>query len=199
MTDSLKESLSALIDGEASEIEVHRLLRRFDTDATLKPSWINYLHVRGVARSEGRLSPGQHLALHERISAAIREEADFDEVIPSHGAGARFLKPAAGLGIAAALVAAVLVGVNLDSGAPGTDSAVVSAPATVSAPPERAPVEVRTVMNDAGTEPPAEELELKELDEEKQRALRAYLNQHDRMARMNPNARTVIFENPNSN
>ncbi|MEX0942091.1 MAG: hypothetical protein WD002_06040, partial [Pseudomonadales bacterium] len=35
--------------------------------------------------------------------------------------------------------------------------------------------------------------ELRELDDERQRQLRAYLNEHDRMARMNPNVRTVLF------
>ena len=34
-----KESLSALIDGEASEIEVHRLVREFDSDSSLATSW----------------------------------------------------------------------------------------------------------------------------------------------------------------
>jgi hypothetical protein len=38
-------------------------------------------------------------------------------------------------------------------------------------------------------------LELKELDKEAQLRLRAYLNQHDRMARMRSNARLVNFPN----
>jgi hypothetical protein len=41
-----------------------------------------------------------------------------------------------------------------------------------------------------------DQTDLKALDEDKQRQLRAYLRQHDQMARMNPNARTVIYDVP---
>ena len=74
MTDKLKESVSALIDGEASEIEVHRLLRQLDTDTTVKPAWINYLQVRAVIQGEPRVSVARHLELHARISRAIDDE-----------------------------------------------------------------------------------------------------------------------------
>ena len=40
-----------------------------------------------------------------------------------------------------------------------------------------------------------DDLELKELDEEGQRRLRAYLNQHDRMARMKSNTSLVTYKN----
>jgi len=186
VTDKTKETLSALIDGEASEIEVHRLLRQLAADDSLRPSWINYLQVRAVVRGEKVIDTGRHLDLYRRISAAIVDEEDYalapaDPSIPMR----RFYKPAAALAVAASLVVAVFVGMNL---APGTgDEVAVSRP------------EAATIEPVPAIEPESSQLELKELDEEKQRQLRAYLNLHDRMARMNPNARTVIYEKPGDN
>jgi len=190
VTDKTKETLSALIDGEASEIEVHRLLRQLAVDDSLRPSWINYLQVRTVVRGEKVIDTERHLDLYRRISAAIVDEEDY--ALSPGGPSVplrRLYKPAAALAVAASLVVAVFVGMNLTT-APGTgDEIAVSRP-------EATPIESQA----AGLiEPESPQLELKELDEEKQRQLRAYLNLHDRMARMNPNARTVIYEESDNN
>ena len=94
MTDYTKESLSALIDGEASEIEVHKLLRHIKSihpepgensqaSEDLHASWARYQEIRSVVGSSGadassqttRLDASQHLALRLRISHAIETEA----------------------------------------------------------------------------------------------------------------------------
>ncbi len=208
MVDNVKESLSALIDGEASEIEVHRLLRDTPLDGAYKATWARYHQVRTYARREPGITVERHLELHSRISQAISLEtahADGPVALP-RAARMPYLKPAAGLALAASLVVAVFVGVN--QGTPGTgsdllaiDRPTVDMPGVESA--ARAPIDATFASSGApaelASEPASQELDLKELDEDQLKAVRAYLNQHDRAVRMNPNMRTVIFEDSNGN
>ena len=199
MTDKLKESVSALIDGEASEIEVHRLLRQLDTDTTVKPAWINYLQVRAVIQGEPRVSVARHLELHARISRAIDDEEAY-----RLGPGRRmpvlrtFAKPIAGLAVAASLAMAVMVGYYVQSpgsaGAPAAGEVASSTPVTVAPQAINAEPVSTAQPDDFQTQP----LDLRQLDEQQQRQLRQYLNMHDQMARMDRNAQMVIFENPSS-
>ena len=122
MADNTKESLSAWLDGEASEIEVHRLLRQVELDAGLKSNWVAYQQIRSVIRQEQRLSAHEHLQLNLRIKAAIEAEPPFaDEFGKEQGSKAvKLYKPVAGLAVAASLVAAIFLGVQstqlVDSG-----------------------------------------------------------------------------------
>lgn len=197
MTDKLKETVSAFIDGEASEIEIHRLLRQMDGDASVKPSWIRYLQVRSVIQGERRVPVDRHLELHERISLAIRDE---DTYALKSGAKApvlrTFAKPIAGLAVAASLAMVVMVGYYVQSpGTPGEMTA--SAPVGVS--PQAISVQpVSTASVPQAGSAPMQPMDLRQLDEQQQRELRAYLNMHDQMARMDPNAQMVIYDNPNT-
>ena len=82
MTEQTKELLSALMDGEASEIEVHRLLRQMAGDDSVNEVWVAYQETRRVLRRPSKnvgesglqLSTRQHLELHRRISVAISED-----------------------------------------------------------------------------------------------------------------------------
>lgn len=193
MTDHLKQSISALLDDEASEIEVHRLLREFGDDGELKTSWIRYQQIRAVTQGHHHLSESQHVSLHTRISAAIEEE-ESHELVTHQGLG--WQRQVAGFAVAASLVAAVLVGVNLNQ--PGN----LAVPGLVEAP-SSAPINTQLVSfgaDDDNYQPTTDtafsedELELRELDEVKQQQLREYLMRHDRMSRMNNNTRTVNFQ-----
>ncbi len=196
MTEKLKQALSALIDGEANEIEVHRLLREFGSDESLKGSWTTYEQIRAVIRGDDRLSSEQHQILHSRISDALSMESlpEYSGLPSRSPIQSSYMKPVVGLAAAACLAVAAWLGLQTLQ-TPADDV------------PEMAgngPVPAQTAENDANLaaaadEPAGRELELKELDAERQRQLRAYLNQHDRMARMNPNARMVIFENSPGN
>ncbi len=78
MTVTNKESLSALVDGEASEIEIHRLVREFKSDDTLVPSWIVYQQIRSVVRAErSSLGSRKQRQLFGRISQAIQIEDQY--------------------------------------------------------------------------------------------------------------------------
>ncbi len=192
MTDNLKETLSAFIDGEASEIEVHRLLRDHDASAR---SWIHFHQIRTIVRGEPALSSDMHETLRERIRIAVDDEAVFDEApaLPRRGAVMTYARPAAAFGLAASLFAAVIVGYNLNQEIDGSadPAAIADRSAPIAAQPAGSgtPINVQTVGNGLAGPTLAsqdEELELRELDEDTLRAVRAYLNQHDRTARMQP-------------
>ncbi len=180
MSDNLKETLSAFIDGEATEIEVHRLLRASEDGSR---SWVHYQQIRAVARGERALSAEHHEMLRDRIRSFIDDEEGFDEApaLPRRSGAASYARPVAAFSVAASLLVAVFVGYNLNQGIDGTPGA--TAP-TVAETQRSAPIEVQTVANAAPV--PAGELELRELDEETLRAVREYLNQHDRTVRMQP-------------
>lgn len=197
MTDKLKESISALIDGEASEIEIHRLLRQLDGDSTLKVSWINYLQARSVIQGERQITVARHLELHQRISDAVRDEEAYALKSERTTPWIRtFAKPIAGLAVAASLAAAVVVGYYNQS--PETPGTVATASPTIS--PQAINVQpVSTATTAQIVEPQGQSQDLRQLNEAQQAQLREYLNMHDRMARMDPNSRMVIYENPTTN
>ena len=203
MTEHLKQSISALLDEEASEIEVHRLLREFDADTEgqsgeLKASFVRYQQIRAVSQGHHRLSETQHLSLHASISDAIAAEDQHQwqgESRPS------WQKQTAGLAVAASLVLAVFVGVNVQQQSQAVDASTLAANATT----EAVPASVSTTVIDA--QPVAtevaetvdmvafndEEMELRELDAEKQQRLREYLMRHDRSSQIKNQTQTVLF------
>jgi len=131
VTEKVKESISALVDEEISEIEVHRLLRQYPNDDELRTTFVSYQQIRAIIKQENYLSHAQHVVLHTNILAAIElEEAP---VLSSEMASAsasrsvqnrarrktlmmfpeRMKLPAAGFAVAASIVVAVFVGFNV--------------------------------------------------------------------------------------
>lgn len=185
MIEPRKESLSALIDGEASEIEVHRLVREFHSDDSLALSWAIYQHIRSTVRADqSPLGPDHHQQLFQRITDAVSDEESFERA-PARRSVSRSAVYG-GFALAASLVVAVFVGVPQPGEAPDP---VASLQGQAPAVPAR---NVQTVANQSNffRETP----ELIELDAEKQRRLRAYLNQHDQMNRMNSNEQLVNYK-----
>ena len=175
----LKETMSEYVDGEASEIEVHRLLRELDNEQGLKKSFLSFQHIHNVVSSNESvaLDLDQHAALFERISGAVQAEA-------THDAGTNvaiaWQKPAIGFAVAASLVVAVFMGVDYME----TDS--------VSAVAENQDEAISTIM--VAKQSRENQPELRELDEDKQQKLREYLNQHDRMTRLKRTDQTVNYQ-----
>ena len=79
MSEFEQETLSALLDGEADELELRRLLRAMESDSELAQRWERYhlaqsvLHGRGVKVSES-------LALN--VASALQEEPVLSQ--PAH-------------------------------------------------------------------------------------------------------------------
>ena len=214
MTDQVKELISALMDGEASEIEIHRLLRQMKEGDAHREIWVTYQETRRVLRGGVKeSSPGvhldrhQHLELHRRISDAVAEDNAYDyasaDVASSTGLTASktssissIYKPAAGLAVAASLVVALFVGIAQEQ--PETEIAGDISQSVIPPTAQPSPIAAQPVLNELATESNAlsQEPELKELDAEGQKRLRAYLNQHDVMARMRQDTQFVNYSKP---
>ena len=98
---------------------------------------------------------------------------------------------AGSLALAASLVVAVFIGVGQPEEAP----TLVDTTPTEATPLAVQPVSTnQSIASQPANLSPEMTPELIELDEEKQRRLRAYLNQHDRMSRMN-NTQLVTYPN----
>jgi len=212
VTDKIRESLSALMDGEASEIEVHRLLREIEQNPELRLRWLSWQQIRSVVRQEPAFDRNAHLELADRVRASIDGEEAYDEQSggPVTAGSRRWFKPVAALAAAASLVAAIFVTFQAGQVEDSQEFAGAS-PAGVETQArtgERAPasaqrvVEGTTLVSTAPTtlldggsggamDDQADQPELRELDEEQLRQVREYLLQHDRMARRNPYAHVV--------
>jgi sigma-E factor negative regulatory protein RseA len=105
MNEQIRESLSALMDGEANELEIERVLKHADAE-TLRSTWMRYHLVRhtlregGVAYADIDVSAGVMAVLSGEPGIAIKPVARWKQ----------FLQPAASFAVAASVFAAVLVG-----------------------------------------------------------------------------------------
>lgn len=77
MSEKLKESLSAVIDGEADEFELRRVLDEMDRDDRLVGSWERY-HVIGSVLRGQRASAG--IAMRERVWAELQTDPEASAV-----------------------------------------------------------------------------------------------------------------------
>lgn len=132
----LYESLSALMDGEASEIEVRQILKSLGDDSSdkeLLSKWERFQLIRSAMRGELAYQEPLHVAAN--ISEAIANEPDLksseqikSSVWPNLG---RFA-------VAASVAAALVVGVQFSS--VNTSINVVDLPAQTPAPASGSPV-----------------------------------------------------------
>ncbi|CAM3581809.1 sigma-E factor negative regulatory protein [Parendozoicomonas haliclonae] len=139
--DHLRESLSALMDGEANELEMHRILDRLGSDEELRSAAVSYQRIGAAVRQEQNAFSGIDL------SASIRD-AIAGEPTPVLESEASEQKQAANrqgwfanlgrLAVAASVAAATVVGVQSwqlanrgDAGAPSTELATIVEPVSV--------------------------------------------------------------------
>lgn len=189
---SIRKSLSALLDGETSEIETHRLLRTLDQDPGARDAWSRYQVISDVLQGEEILDAKDHLELSRSISASIAEEAEFNEPRRRFG----WQRPAAGAAVAATVMLAVLFGVNLDR---TNQPPAAPLAASGTAPPARVqpvsgdiPLDTRQLdYVRAPDSPGMADGELRELDAERLAQLRQRLMQHHGATRNTENYRVV--------
>jgi sigma-E factor negative regulatory protein RseA len=107
MTDTVKEQLSALLDGELPDGETELLLKRLERDAELRRAMSRYSLIGAALRTEGTVPAARQVAA--RVSAAVarepalvaRRRVDFE----------RLSRPLAGFAVAASVAAlAVMLG-----------------------------------------------------------------------------------------
>lgn len=145
----MKETISALVDGEVNDIERQQALRALGDDPALRGQWERY-HLAGAAlrrELDVVVSPG----LADRIRAQLGAEA------PARaGSAARLFKLGAGVAIAAG----------------------VAAIAVLNLPPVLAPGNPVTMSSTSGRVAKTLVAEVKPLPPEQQQALNSYLVQH---------------------
>ncbi len=120
MSEKLKESLSAVIDSEADEFELRRVLDEMGRSEQLTASWERYHMIGSVLRGERSVVTS---SMRERIWAEIQSDPEGGEVATAVAAETRSLSPVAStpepaaaekrwapFAVAASVAAAVLVG-----------------------------------------------------------------------------------------
>lgn len=105
----LDESVSAVMDGEADELELRRVLAAAGEDAAVRERWARYQLARAVMHKQ-TVVPGLDLA--SAVSAAITAEETPSAAPPTRSGWAQFGRMA----VAASVTLAVLVGVRFYNG-----------------------------------------------------------------------------------
>ena len=160
MTDKVKEALSAIMDGEARELETRRLLDEIARDDALRDTWDRF-HLARSAITGDPLDATDGAAAIKRLWNAVDAGEGDTETIEAHPRRRTFglRTGAAVLGVAAAAVLAVWLYPVQDSGG------------------ERPPTD--SVAQVASSEtPPAEHATLEALSADDQARAQAYLLQH---------------------
>jgi sigma-E factor negative regulatory protein RseA len=76
--EQLNEMLSALMDGEASELEVMRLLKAVESDDALRASWMRYQLVASMVRKQAVQHPLISLELADRVVSSLQVSPESD-------------------------------------------------------------------------------------------------------------------------
>lgn len=106
MTETVKEQLSALLDGELPDGETELLLKRLERDPELRRTLSRYSLIGTALRTNGQIPAARAVAA--RVSAALAHEPPLATAI-SQG-WSRWTQLAAGLAVAASVaVVAVMV------------------------------------------------------------------------------------------
>lgn len=109
MSERMRESLSALMDDEADELELERVLAQIGDSGELRQTWHRYNVIRTAIS-------GQQLAhLNMDISAQVRQaltsgEGGWTATVPRESLGQRMLRPVASFAVAASVAATVVIG-----------------------------------------------------------------------------------------
>ncbi len=147
MSEKLRESLSAVVDDEADDFELRRVIDEVGKSSELKATWDRYHLVSAIMRAEHSPAGAE---LRERVWAELDFEAESDAAGTADVAisapepqrqGRGGLNRASGFAVAAAVaLAVVLVGVNVggpDSSAEPQLAVTEPPPAPVAVTPER--------------------------------------------------------------
>jgi sigma-E factor negative regulatory protein RseA len=106
MSEKLRESLSAVLDGEANELELERVLSQMDDESDLRKTWMRYSAIRSV-NTEG-ISPDMAMDISKGVRRAILQGAPV--VSQATSTVQRLLKPLASFAVAASVAATVVLG-----------------------------------------------------------------------------------------
>lgn len=135
-SESLRESLSALMDNEADELEIRRVLKASRDDLSLRSDWAHYQAARALMHKESWQSS---VDLSAGIAAAI---ANDPAPVLAVEKTSRVWQGVGRLAVAASVTVAVLVGVNMfqqDGGSASPTVAEQALPVTLPNAPTAQP------------------------------------------------------------
>ncbi len=185
MNERMNESLSALMDGEADELEIRRLLNQMEQDDQLRSTWQRYQLIGAVMRGEAASRVDLSQGIRQAIAGEPMDEVPAAMAASSAQAAPRWRWLASGAVAASVMLGVVLVGLQWQQ-----DGSGVAVPV---AQQEVAPASVVQIA-----QAPLSAEEQAQL-EEAQRRLQEYVMQHTEQATgspargMAPFARVVNF------
>lgn len=101
--EKLRESLSALMDDEANELELERVLSQIDGDEEMRETWRRYHIARDTI--SGDTTGNYAMDISRQVQAALGESA-----AQTTGFGQRLLRPLTSFAVAASVAATVILG-----------------------------------------------------------------------------------------
>ncbi len=192
MSQQLKESLSAVMDGEADEFEIRRVLNEAAQDDALRGVWTRYHLVRSVLRGEARIARRSELggAFWARVDAADASVADEADAVAVATTRQKRSSPTVwqqrilGAAVAASVAAAVIIGLGSDETAPRIDG---TAPEVVQLESADA-ADVRIASIETTAAPPVMYPSAVDLQR-----MQAYMLHHEQQVALSNQARAVPF------
>jgi len=189
MNDRLRESVSALMDGEADELELRRLLA--SDDAVVRTAWHDFHLARdGMAGVDMRFA---QMDISQRVQAALA-----DDVVAAPSLTARWWRPVASFAVAASVATVVAVGARHFNADSGDNSAV--AQASIPTPTANGRVFAAPVQSGVGNVAVSATLNTSPLqpvsldpDQLAQQRLQQYLLQHSERASLNNGQGAITF------
>jgi sigma-E factor negative regulatory protein RseA len=119
MNERNTESLSALMDGEADELEIRRVLNQLDKDDELRDHWKNYHLMGSLMRDESFDSLDLTRGINQILDGELASNGAADIHTPSlhrespmQKSGSAWYKPLTSVAVAASVTLAVLLGVQ---------------------------------------------------------------------------------------
>ncbi|MFT4906392.1 MAG: sigma-E factor negative regulatory protein RseA [Oleispira sp.] len=119
MNDRNKESLSALMDGEADELEIRRVLNQLDKDDELRENWKNYHLMGSLMRDESFDSLDLTRGINQVLDGELASHNHADTNMPrlseesqAKNTRSAWYKPLTSVAVAASVTLAVLLGVQ---------------------------------------------------------------------------------------
>lgn len=190
MSDRLRESVSALMDGEASELELRRLLAGADRQDIREP-WRSFHVARGAMTNEDMRFA--RVDLSERVASVIDAEPG-----PSRAGLSPWWKSLGGLAVAASVAAVVVVGGKNLQGDSTSQAQVAGVDATGSRVyPAPAAVQARGQVAVSAEYPVSAMPTVLDPDREAERRLQKYLLRHTERAAVNNGQGMISFARVN--
>ena len=116
MKERNNESLSALMDGEADELEIRRIFNQLDKDDELRDKWKNYHLMGSLMREESLngidLTQGINQALDGVADVSGNDSTVVEDIVHVRSSKAAWYKPLTSVAVAASVTLAVLLGVQ---------------------------------------------------------------------------------------